>query len=134
MTDGILTMAQRVAEAANRFQQQRTGVTPKAVTVVLCADTLVITLHGALTPAEQALAKDPVGGALVQEFHRQLFVTSIEQLREEIQEIMGVDLILTQSDVETATGAVVHAFNSGTMVQVFLLAAHISQEAWNSTE
>ena len=35
------------------------------------------------------------------------------------------------AEVETTTGAVVHAFTTGTMVQVFQLAGRISAEAWN---
>jgi hypothetical protein len=42
------TMAQQVARAISVFQQQRTGHLPKAVTVVLSDDTLVVTLHEAL--------------------------------------------------------------------------------------
>src|SRR5437016_5715248 len=67
------TMAQQVAQAASAFQQQRTGHAPKSVAVVLSGDTLLITLHGALSPAEMALAGSPAGAAKVQEFHRQLF-------------------------------------------------------------
>jgi hypothetical protein len=37
------------------------------------------------------------------------------------------------AEVETATGTVVHAFTSGTMVQVFLLAQTVSTEDWNRT-
>jgi Na+-translocating membrane potential-generating system MpsC-like protein len=44
------TMAQQVALAARAFQEQRTGHVPEAVTVVLGEDTLVVTLHGALSP------------------------------------------------------------------------------------
>ena len=55
------TMAQQVAQAASAFQAQRTGHVPKAVTVVLSESTLVITLHGALSPSRVAL--DLVGGA-----------------------------------------------------------------------
>ena len=57
MDESKLTMAQQVAEAARAFQQQRTGHAPKAVTVVLGEDTLVITLHEALSPAEKVLAR-----------------------------------------------------------------------------
>jgi hypothetical protein len=35
------------------------------------------------------------------------------------------------AEIETTTGAVVHAFTSGTMVQVFQLAGNISTETWN---
>lgn len=84
------TMAQQVAFAASAFQQQRTGHPPKSVTAVLNGETLVITLHGALSPAEQALAKSPEGAVQVQEFHRQLFASTADTLREEIKRITGV--------------------------------------------
>jgi hypothetical protein len=42
------TMARKIAQAASVFEQQRTGNTPKSVTVVLSDTTLVITLHGAV--------------------------------------------------------------------------------------
>jgi uncharacterized protein YbcI len=125
------TMAQRVAEAIIVFQEKRTGYPPKAVTVVLSDDTLVVTLHEALSPAEKALASTPEGAAQVQEFHRQLFKSSAGLLREEINRITGVAVVEAAAEVETTTGAVVHAFTSGTMVQVFRLAGSISAEAWN---
>jgi uncharacterized protein YbcI len=134
MPEDKLSMAQQVAQAARAFQQQRTGHAPKAVTVVLSEDTLVITLHGALTPAEQALAADPEGAAQVQTFHRQLFANASETLRQEIKRITGVNIREAVAEVETSTGAVVHAFTSGTMVQVFLLAQHITAEDWMSTQ
>lgn len=125
-------MAQQVAEAAAEFQKQRTGLAPRAVTVVLSEDLLVITLHGALTPAEQALASNPAGAAQVQEFHRQLFANSVEELQREIKRITGVEVRQAAAEIETATGTVVHAFTSGTMVQMFLLADHLSQDAWTT--
>src|SRR5512134_2046705 len=127
------TMAQRVAEAITAFQEQRTGYAPKAVTVVLSDDTIVVTLHEALSPAEKALANTPEGAAQVQEFHRELFKSSIGLLREEIKRITGVGVGEAAAEVETTTGAVVHAFTTGTMVQVFRLAGRISAEAWNAT-
>lgn len=123
------TMAQQIAQAASAFQQQRTGHAPKAVTVVLSENMLVIALHGALTPAEQALAANPTGAARVQEFHRQLFANSSDTLRQEIKRITGVDVREAAAEIETATGTVVHAFTSGTMVQVFLLAEPVSARA-----
>ena len=127
------TMAQQVAQAVTAFQQRRTGHPPKAVTVVLSDDTLVVTLHEALSPAEKALASTPEGAAQVQEFHRQLFQNSVEMLRQEIRRITGVGVGEAAAEVETTTGAVVHAFTTGTMVQVFQLAGRISVEDWNAT-
>jgi len=128
------TMAQKVAQAALAFHQQRTGHVPKAVTVVLSGDTLVVTLHEALSPAERALARNPAGAAQVQEFHRQLFATCSGVLQQEITNITGVQLREAAAEVEATTGAVVHAFTTGTMVQVFLLAEPISADTWNGSE
>ena len=119
------------AAAISVFQQRRTGYPPKAVTVVLSEDTLVVTLHEALSPAEKALARTPEGAAQVQEFHRQLFKNSADLLREEIKRITGIAVGEAAAEIETTTGAVVHAFTTGTMVQVFQLAGRISAETWN---
>jgi uncharacterized protein YbcI len=131
MDRDTLSMAQQVAQAAIAFQKQRTGHAPKAVTVVLSEDTLVVTLHGALTPAEEALSRDPEGAARVQEYHRQLFANSSDALRQEIRRITGVAVREAVAEVEPTTGAVVHAFTSGTMVQVFQLAEGIHADIWN---
>ena len=124
------TMAEQVAQAARDFQQQRTGHVPKAVMVVLSEETLVITLHEALTPAERAMAKSPGGAAKVQEFHRQLFAHSADSLRNEIKRITGVEVREATAEVETTTGTVVQVFTSGTMVQVFQLAQGIPADTW----
>jgi uncharacterized protein YbcI len=127
------TIAQQVAQVASDFQQQRTGHAPKAVTVVLSENTLMITLHGALSPAEQALAKSPAGAAQVQEFHRQLFADSCEPLRQEIKRITGVDVREATAEIEPSTGTVVQVFTTGTVVQVFLLAHDVPADTWSGT-
>ena len=127
-------MAHQVAQAVLAFQQQTTGHTPKAITVVLSQDTLVVTLHEALSPAEKDMAKkSPAGAAKVQEFHRQLFSNSSQSLREEIQRITGVEVREAVAEVEPTTGAVVCAFASGTMVQVFQLAQGILADTWDKS-
>lgn len=126
-----LTMAQQVAEAARAYQQERTGHAPRTVTVVLSDDTLVVTLYDALSPAEIALARTAEGAEQVQQYHRQLFASGAGELREEIQRITGVAVREAAVEVETTTGAVVHAFTSGTMVQVFRMDDSISAAAWS---
>jgi uncharacterized protein YbcI len=56
-------MAEQIARAASDYEFERTGRLPKSVTVVLGNDTVVITLHEALSPAERSLAKSPAGAA-----------------------------------------------------------------------
>jgi uncharacterized protein YbcI len=125
------TMAEQVAHAVSVFQEQRTGYPPKAVRVVLNDDALVVTLHEALSPAEKALASTSEGAVQLQEYHRQLFRDSVDLLRQEIKRITGVAVGEAAAEVETTTGAMVHAFTTGTMVQVFQLAGRISMDAWN---
>src|SRR3954462_5453206 len=103
-------MAEQIGRVASQFEQRRTGHAPGSVTVVLSGDTLVVTLHGALSPAEKALAQSPEGAAQVQEFHRQLFTSSFASLRQEIKRITGVDVREAATEVETGTGTVVKAF------------------------
>lgn len=133
MEQPTLTMAEQIAQAASAFQQQRTGHAPRAVTVVLSEDTLIITLHGALSPAEAAMAKSAAGAAQVQDFHRQLFANSCEPLRQEIKRITGVEVREAVAEVGPNTGTVVQVFTTGTMVQVFVLAHGLPAGAWNGS-
>ena len=126
------SMAQQIAQVARAFEQQRTGHGPKSVTVVLSDDTLVITLHGALSEAERALAKDPVGAAQLQEYHRQLFASAASTLRREIERITGVKVHEAVAEIEPSTGTVVKVLTTGTVVQVFLLADSVETDVWKS--
>jgi uncharacterized protein YbcI len=127
------TMAQQIAHAAIAFERKRTGHTPKAVTVVMSDNTLMITLHEALSPAERALAKSAAGAAQMQNFHRQLFTNSADSLRQEIKRITGVEVREAVAEVEPTTGTVVQAFTTGTVVQVFLLACDVPSETWSGS-
>ena len=127
------TMARQIAQAASAFEQERTGHVPKSVTVVLSENTLVITLHGALSPAEKALAKSPAGAAQVQDFHRQLFANASDSLRQEIKRITGVEVREATAEVEPTTGTVVGVFTTGTTVQVYLLAHSVPADSWSGS-
>jgi uncharacterized protein YbcI len=128
------TMARQIARAASAFEQQRTGLAPKSVTVVQSDGTLVVTLHGALSAAEQALAKSPAGAAQVQEFHRELFASASDALRQEIKRITGVEVREVAAEVEPSTGTVVAVFTTGTVVHVYLLARSIPTGTWNAND
>lgn len=124
-------MAKEIAQAANAFEQRRTGRVPKSITVVMTESTLVITLHGILSEAEKAVAKEPAGAAEMQEFHRQLFVSSADWLRQEIKRITGVEVREATAEIEPNSGTVVQAFTTGTIVQVFLLANIVPTDTWS---
>ncbi len=75
VNDADLEMARKLGISASRLQEQRTGHSPTSVSVVLQNDTLVVTLHDALTHAEKDLAKLPDGATSVQDYHRRLFAS-----------------------------------------------------------
>ncbi len=103
------------------MQTTRTSHVPTAVTVVASDETVVVTMHEALTPAEKILARSERGASQVEDYHRALFAVSCEELRTEIQRLTGRKVRESAVVVEPATGAIVHAFTSGTIVQIFQL-------------
>jgi uncharacterized protein YbcI len=125
MNDHDSDIARELARVASTLQQQRTGLAPKAVSVILSEDTLVVTLNDALTPAEKYLSRTPKGAAEVQEFHRQLFLSNAKSMWQEIKRITGRAVREAAVDIEATTGTVVHAFTTGAMVQVFLLTPEV---------
>lgn len=126
--------AQQIARAAIAFEKRRTGHVPKSVTVVLSEGTLVITLHDALSPAERGLANTPEGVARMQDFHRQLFASSSEPFLAEIRKITGMPVREVAAELVPASGAVVHAFTTGSVVQVYQLDGNMSTEFWSDRE
>ena len=125
------SIAQQVAVAIRHFQHQRTGHAPAGVNVVLSNDTVVITLQNALTSAERLLSQTTAGAAQVQEYHQRLFESSLETLKQEIERITGVAVREAAAEIDTNTGAVIHVFTTGTMVQVFQLAGGLTSENWD---
>lgn len=112
-------MTEQIAQAATAFQPQLNGHKPKSVSATICGETLVITLRGALSPAEQAMAQRPEA-AKVRELHRQLFLAGSETLRQDIQRITGLVVLEDAAEVFLA---------SGTMVQLFLLSGKLPSES-----
>jgi len=128
------TIAEQVAHTIRDFQTQRTGHTPRSVTVVFSQGTLVVTMHEALTQAEKVLSRTAEGAAQVRDFHHALFQSSLAPLRAEIERITGSTVREAAAEVEPATGAVMHVFTTGTMVQVYQLAGGLSAETWSGSE
>lgn len=125
------TMAHRIAQAVVDFERRVRGHAPKSITVVHGEDTLVATLHGALTPAEKVLAQTHEGSAKLREFHRRLFEASSESLRREIQQITGIEVREAAVEIEPATGAATGLLTTGAVVQVFRLAGKLPADAWS---
>ena len=69
----------------------------------------------------------------MQEFHRQLFTSTSDPLRQEIKRITGVEILETAAEIEPPAGTVVKTFTTGTLVQVFLLAGGVGLDSWSGT-
>ena len=117
--------AQQIAQIARAFEQRTTGQLPRAVSVVLSEDTLVVTRRGALSPAEMILAENQEGAARLREFRRQLFLTAFEPLRQEIGRITGVEVLSATAEVD---------ISSGTAVRVFSLARAVPADNWSGND
>jgi len=124
------SFAQQIGESAIAFERRRTGHNPQSVTVVLSESTIVITVHGALSPAEKALAKSSGGAARLQEFHRQLFKND-DSLLQAIKRITGVEVCEAVVEVDPTIDTAHKTCTSGNLIQVFLLARNVPAGTWS---
>jgi uncharacterized protein YbcI len=132
MNASPLSVARQIARAACEFLRETRGHPPESVTVVLSHDTLVITLHGALSLAEKTLAENPAGAAQLQEFCQYLFAKASGSLRREIRRIAGTGVREAATAIESAAGTT-QVFASGTVVQVFLLEGSVPADTWSGS-
>lgn len=127
-------LARQIAEAAIAFERQRTGHAPESVSVMLGDGTLVIAVHGALSPAELTLVSSPEGAAKVEDLQRQMFQTAGGALRNEIERITGAAIRSAATGTDGGTGSVVQAFPDGTLVQVYLLRGVLPVQHWTGKD
>jgi len=126
------TMAQQIARAASAFERERTGHVPRSVTVVLSDTTLVVTLHGALSPAEQALARSPAGAAQIQEFHKRCLAIPASRYGRRSSASPGWRCARRPRRSRRRPEPSCKCFTTGTVVQVFLLARDVPADTWSS--
>ena len=115
------TMADQISLAASLIERRRTGHARKWLTVFLNADTMVITLHGALTAAEQSLIERQADAGRLEEFHRRLFTDDPASLWRKIRRITGMEVRDATAEVDTTNGTVVQVLTNNTVVKEFLL-------------
>lgn len=124
-------MAREIALLACVFEQERTGHRPKSATVVLCENTLVVTLHGTLSPAEEAMTRNPKCAAQLRRFHRRLFASASEWLQREIGKITGAEVREARTEIVPFGPPVRGAIAGGSTVQVYLLAHPVPPDSWS---
>ncbi len=125
------SVAQQIAQAASAFERRRTGHTPQSVAVILSENTLVITLHGALSPAERRWPKTRPAPPKCRSFIGSCLSTPPTRCAKRSRELPGVEVREATAEVEPTSGTVVQVFTTGTVVQVFLLASGVTAGSWN---
>ena len=116
------TMSQRLARAAYTLENARTHHGRPWVAVFMIEKTIVIALHGSLTPAEQSLANSPAGNTLVSQFHRQLLANA--RLRQKITDITGMGVFATAVEIDAKRGSVVLLFTTDTAPEEYQPVPH----------
>jgi uncharacterized protein YbcI len=128
------SMARDIARAVIDFERQRAGHSPESVGVTLGQSTLVVTLRGALSPAELTMARTAEGVARIEHLQQQLFEAAGDALRKEIQRITGKPIVDASAAVVRGTGSVIRSFPSGTLVQIYLLDGAVPAQHWSGTD
>src|SRR5438067_1633517 len=102
-----------VGDGISRFEQEYMGRGPKDIHTFLIGNLLVVRLEGALTVAEQQLAKSlppEKGRDLIKQIRSHLVETARPVLETMIQGVTGVNVVSMHHDISTVTGEKVMLF------------------------
>ena len=100
----------QLTEAVIAFQRDQMSVTAESVWVDLHPGALVVTVRGAISPAEQSCARDGKGRELLDRFYSRLFEVSKRTLEEAVEAILGLPMRQSRLCVDTESGAQVILF------------------------
>lgn len=93
-----------ITKAMIQFEREHMGRGPRDARTWLIQDMVLVRLLGVLTPAEEKLAQDPDGKALLKQVRTQLIESSRPLIESIIREITGVAVISLHSDISTRSG------------------------------
>ena len=93
-----------ISKAMIQFEREHMGRGPRDARTWLIQDMVLVRLLGVLTPAEEKLAQEPEGKALLKQVRTQLIESSRPLLESIVLDITGVPVTSLHSDVSTRTG------------------------------
>ena len=108
MTKG--QMEAEVSKALIKFQREYMGRGPREAKAYIVYDMILVRLKGALIPAEQQLARNPTGTALIKEMRAQLVESSRSILEDMVHQITSCKMVSLHTDISTRTGEGVFVF------------------------
>ena len=102
MTKG--QMEAKISEAISKFEIEYMGRGPKNIRTYIINDMIIVRLSGFLSPSEQKLTDNPQGIELFKKVRTSLFEGGRGYLETLINDVIGVAIVSTHSDISTKTG------------------------------
>ncbi|MDA8226226.1 MAG: DUF2294 domain-containing protein [Desulfitobacterium hafniense] len=103
-------MEDEITKAMIQWEKEYKGRGPSEARTDIVRNMVIVTLKGVLSLAEQHLARDEEGMALIKELGRQLVEQGRPGLEEIIKHITGAEVVSLHTDVSTKTGERVFVF------------------------
>jgi len=93
-----------ISAALTQFEREMLGRGPKEARAFIVHDMIVVRLRGVLTPAEQQLAKEEGGVALIKQMRNRLVESFHGEIVQLVEKHAGVSVKTMHTDVSTHTG------------------------------
>src|SRR6476620_4490542 len=98
------TLESEISKALTHWEKQYLGRGSVSVKSDILRDMVIVTLRGILTPAEYSVCKDKDGLLSVKELRNSLVESGVDELKEVIFSITGLNVISFYTDLSTHTG------------------------------
>ena len=102
--DNQESVKQRVVEAVVKFEKDQMSVTPESVSVDFHPNAVVVTLQGAMCPAEKQYARNKQARALLEGFYSQVFDATKPILEASIEDVLGQRVERSRLSVDPESG------------------------------
>ncbi|WP_281889917.1 DUF2294 domain-containing protein [Paenibacillus sp. YYML68] len=112
----------KISRAVTQWEKEYLGRGPLLVKSDIVRNMIVVLLKGILTPAEQKLAESREGLLSIKRIRADLIESGMEQLKEIVAELVGVEVVSVHTDISTKTGE---------RVLVFMLAGSLEEPHTN---
>lgn len=99
-----------ITAALTQFERDHLGRGPREARTTLLGDQVLVRLKGILTPAEQALARDPGGVELIKQMRSRLIESASPMLAQLVEEASGARVVSMHTDISTRTGERIFVF------------------------
>lgn len=99
-----------ISRALTQWEKDYLGRGSLTVKSDILRDMIIVTLRGILTPAEYSLAQDKEGLLSIKRMRTSLVESGVEDLKEMLFSITGLEVVSFHTDLSTRTGERVMVF------------------------